>query len=211
MSVSIHFREDLGDRRAAERVLAGQPPRSFVTWRVGDSDSAFVLSYVSEAFGRPEHVDLRRGVDGSFRSAQGLDEGSYRTLTDFVATRRYLATEQVVRTATVTSGAAPDAAAPPIATDGVRRRAVPGIGGRAELPAELPLPQPKHRRLRAGSDGEEDQVDVVVPPTCPHGVQRFVFAAVGVLAIGVAVWAGVEYREHERECRSRWQRVCDSG
>ena len=210
MSVSIHYREDVSDRRGAERALEAQPPRAFVTWRVGDSDADFVLSYNSETFKRTEHVPLLRGSDGSFRATQSRDEGSFRTLTDFVCTRRYIDAEAAVRTDTrlpqpvapahVASGAGVTTE-PPVETSGLRRRAP--VGGRAELPTDLPLPLPRRAKAR-GSDGagDGDDDDAVVPPTCQHGTQNIVFAIAGCLGALLAASAVLEYREHERAYES---------
>ena len=97
--VSAHFREDVGDKRAADRAMVGQPNKSYITWRLGASEDKFCLSYNSESFGgKTTHVDLTRLPDGSFKATVGHDATAFATLGDFVATRRYVESDAAVRT-----------------------------------------------------------------------------------------------------------------
>lgn len=190
--ITIHYREDVSDRPAAERVLKPHPPRSYITWRVGATDDQFVLSYNSAAFSRTEHVALRRLPSGAFQPSQSVGEDAsqpYATLGEFIATRRYLDAARAV--STLPAPGSPATPAPAAAGGGAelthRRPAAPALGGRADVPAELPLPAPK---------GPDDD-DLLIPPTCAHGVQRAVFAACVLLAAGVAGRTWAEYRHHE--------------
>ena len=99
--ISIHFREDVSDRAAAERVLRPHAARAYVTWRVGETDDQFVVSYNSAAFGRTEHVALRRSPDGSFQPSASIGDDAatpYATIADFIVTRRYLDAAPAVAT-----------------------------------------------------------------------------------------------------------------
>ena len=215
----------MSDKRGAERVLVGQPLRSYVTWRVGTSDDKFMLTYISESFnGDTIHVDLTRLSDGSFRCTMGHDATTFATLGDFVASRKYIAPDVAVRTLSSSSSstaaaaalsggglersqssessAGDSASALGGSTGGLRHRTVPPaatgpiapIGGRADVPTDVPLPAPKYRGGAGGGD-------TIVPPTFSHRTFNYLFLAVGAIAIALGASVAMEYRTHEGSAR----------
>lgn len=188
--ITIHYREDVSDKAAAERVLKPHPPRAYISWRVGTSDDQFVVSYNSAAFNRTEHVALRRLPSGSFQPSQSVGEDAsrpYDTLAEFIATRRYIDVAKAVSTVPAGSGNS---------SSELHRRntgapSAPALGGRAEVPAELPLPVPK------ASGTEADEEALIIHPTCSHGTQKALFGVCIVLAGVLAAWTYREFGHHE--------------
>ena len=199
--VSIHFREDVSDKLAAERVLKGHPDRSYISWRVGTTDDSFVVSYNSESFRRTEHVPLKRLPNGSFLPSTSIGSDAsqpYETLGEFIATRRYLDVAQAIKTVDTSSSSNSSSTGTPTAS-GLQRRHVGSnssattLGGRADIPADLPLPSPSN------SPGESEE-DLIIQPTCGHSTQRLLFMACTLVAAVLALWTRHEYSKHECEC-----------
>jgi hypothetical protein len=189
--VSIRFREDVGDKAAAERVLRGHAPRSYITWRAGESDSAFWLSHVSATIPGISHVPLRRLPSGAFVATRSVGDDAdqqYLTLADFIASRRYLDAAPAVATV----AAAADGAADSLHRRAIASAALAPLGGHADVPADLPLPSGVPKPVGG------DDPDLVVPPSCSHATQRLLFAACVVLAGALVAWTRHEYAKHER-------------
>lgn len=191
--VSIRFREDVGDKATAERVLRGHAARAYITWRAGDSDSAFWLSHVSATVPGVSHVPLRRLPSGAFIATRSVGDDAdqqYPTLADFIASRHYLDAAPAVATLAAAPAAADGAGGGELHRRAAASAALAPLGGRADVPADLPLPTGMPKPV-----GDED---LVVPPTCSHATQRLLFAACVALAGVLVAWTRHEYAKHER-------------
>jgi hypothetical protein len=188
---SIHFCEDVADRRGAEVLLIDKAPRSFVTWRAGGSATHFFLTYISPSTEGVVHTGILRRSDGSFVVAEGLDTTPYPSLGALIRGRRYLTAPEGSTTA-VAGGGGEEPTAPSV----LRRRAGVGVGGVAELPAHILPPVPD------GSDEVDDDYldDKVwmrgIKPTFEPKVFTGVLGICFVAAVSVLGATALSYSRH---------------
>ena len=210
---ALNFVTSVRDRRSAETLLNGKPPGAFISWRI--SDTTYFVTHVSAIDGAPAHVRLSREPgEGTYSLTDGLDtQERFRTLEDFVASRKYLVPGALGPLAEGEEGEAAAAggaasgdeeapASPAPATSLLRKRA--GKGGSdgdgppaARLPASFAAAPPPLGVVppdddaaemydRAGVAIDEDKYYRGVRPSCSERPLRLWLGALGWLGVALA-------------------------